>query len=238
MADESRHGGTAPERFEPEAFAGLPSGYALRPLPVGRHGLTRSQVFLNQRMRLVGAMLEVLPRYGYPGVTITHLAQEARVSRAAFYEQFQDKEECFLATYDLAAAWLCERVERATESDTTWSRRVRAGIEVTLVLFAANPSLAHLFAIDVYQAGLAARDRQSSCLGRFAKGLRGGRDKQPALPEELEEMLLGGVLATIARYVESGRVDGLSGAVDELSQYMLIPYIGIDEASRLSREVA
>lgn len=231
----SSTGGSWGERFEPEALGGLPAGFALRPLPPGRHGLTRSQVVRNQRMRLIGAMLDVLPQRGYANTTIGHLAQSAGVSRAAFYEQFESKEKCFLATYDLATQWLCERVERATGVAGEWPLRVRAGVLATMTLLAGNPALAHLFAIDALQAGPIARQRQQAFLGRFAEALRAGRADRPSLPLELEEMLLGGALMTVARYVESGRVEQLADAMPELVQYLLIPYLEPEEIRRIAK---
>jgi AcrR family transcriptional regulator len=239
MPDEPHgRGGFEAERFEPESLAGLPAGYALRPLPVGRHGLTRAQVVRNQRMRMIGAMLAVLPQHGYPAITIGHLASAAGVSRAAFYAQFESKEECFLATYDMARGWLCERVEQAAASSAEWPERVRGGVGTTLQLLAANPALARLFAIDAAQAGEAARERQRAFLARYGDALRGGRRDDLALPHELEEMLLGGVLTTVARYVESGRTKRLPEAVDEVVQYLLIPYLGVTASRRVVDEAA
>jgi len=220
------------EKFEPEALAGLPSGYTQRRLPVGRHGLTRSQVIRNQRMRLVGAMLRVLPRHGYSDATITRVVKEAGVSRKAFYEQFENKEECFLETYELAGSWFCERVERAAGGEGEWPVRVRAGLTEALGLLMANPALSHLFSLDVSQAGRAARACQEACLGRLATMLRAGREQSEALPEELEAMLLGGALTTVARYVDTGRAKRLPDATGQLLQYLLIPYLGAAEAAR------
>jgi AcrR family transcriptional regulator len=233
MPAKPQGGGCEAERFEPEVLAGLPAGYALRPLPPGRHGLTRAQVVRNQRMRVIGAMLRVLPRHGYAGTTIGHLARAAGVSRAAFYTQFDSKEQCFLATYDLARDWFCDRVEAAASEDAEWPERVRAGVRAALRLLAANPSLARLFAIDAAQAGEAARERQRTFLACFREALRSGRRDSLPLPDELEEMLLGGALATIARYVESDRAEHLAEATDELLQYLLIPYLGVVETLRV-----
>jgi len=224
-----------PERFEPRALAGQPSQRSAERLPPGRHKLPRSFVADNQRMRIVAAMLQVLPLHGYPRTTIGHVTQEAGVSRAAFYEQFEDKEDCFLETYDLAGQWLCERVERAVDTGGEWSTRVRAGISEALRLLADNPPLARLFAVEVLQAGSAARERQQACLARFAATLHAGRPDGEQLPAELEEMLLGGVITTIGRYVDAGRTEQLPEATAELVEYLLIPYLGLGETKRIAR---
>ncbi|MDX6602557.1 MAG: hypothetical protein QOF13_1759 [Solirubrobacterales bacterium] len=224
-----------PPRFDPAGLAELPAELALGQLPPGRHGLPRSFVARNQRLRIVAAMLRILPRHGYADTTISHITEEAGVSRAAFYGQFRSKEECFLETYDLASRWLCNCLERAAASSEEWSDRVRVGVAEMLRLLAANPALARLIAIDVLQAGRAARERQQAGLTRFAEALRAGRPGGLELPVELEEMLLGGALATVARYVDSGRVEQLPDATGELLQYLLIPYLGPEEIQRIVR---
>jgi len=225
-----------PERFEPDALtADLGPGPALSRLPAGRHRLSRSFVTRNQRMRILAAMLRVLPRHGYPATTIGHVTKEAGVSRAAFYAQFESKEECFLAAYDLAGEWLCEQVEQAVDADEEWPARVRSGVSAVLRSLAANPALAQLFAVEVLQAGSAARERQQACLARFAVALRAGRPDGERLPPELEEMLLGGVITTIGRYVDAGRTEQLPEATAELVEYLLIPYLGPGETRRIAR---
>jgi len=232
MASGEPRGGE-PERFEPDALAGLPAELALARLPAGRHGLPRSFVAGNQRLRIVAGMLRVLPPHGYPATTIGHITQEAGVSRAAFYQQFSGKEDCFLATYDLAGRWFCERVERAVGAEEDWPTRVRTGVAEGLRLLAANPMVAHLFAVEAPQAGRAARERQQHTLDRFAEALRAGHPGRPGLPEDLANLLLGGIVALIARYVDTGRAERLPEATAALVEYLLIPYIGGEETSAL-----
>jgi AcrR family transcriptional regulator len=231
-------GGAEPDRLEPDALVDLPAELALAQLPPGRHGLPRSFVDRNQRLRIVAAMLRVLPLHGYSSTTIGHLTQEAGLSRAAFYKQFASKEECFLATYDLAGEWLCERVELAVDAGDDWPVRVRAGVSEALHLLATNPALARLVAVESLAAGPAARERQRACLARFAEALRAGRPRRKKLPVELEEMLLGGVVATIGRYVDMGRAEQLPEATAELVQYLLIPYLEPEETRRIAEEAA
>jgi AcrR family transcriptional regulator len=231
-------GDAEPERFEIGALAGQATGLPLSRLPVGRHGLPRALVARNQRLRVIAAMLRLLPRRGYPGTTIGHVTREAGVSRAAFYEQFESKEKCFLATYDLAAEWLCERVEGAVAAHEEWPARVRVGVSEALGLLAANPELAHLIAVEALQAGAAARRRRQACVGRLAKALRAGRPSSAELPDDLEELLLGGALAHIARYVDAGRAERLPEATRELLQYLLIPYLDPGETRRIADQAA
>jgi AcrR family transcriptional regulator len=222
--------GEAAERFEPDALSGLPPALTMARLPAGRHGLPRAFVAHNQRLRLVAGMLRVLPQHGYPATTIGHITREASVSRAAFYQQFAGKQELFLATYDVASRWFCESVERAVAGEAAWPGRIRTGAAEALRLLAANPLVAHLMAVEALQAGPAARERQQAMLERFAAVLRADHPGRKELPDDLADLLLGGVVALIARYIDSDRAERLPEATAVLVEYLLIPYIGAEEA--------
>jgi len=214
-----------PRRFDPAGLGELPAELALGQLPAGKHGLPRSFVVRNQRLRLIAALLRILPQHGYAETTIGHITREAGVSRAAFYAQFSSKENCFLETYDLASGWLCDCVEDVVASQR-WPQRVRVGVGEALRLLAANPPLAHLIAIEAAQAGPAARRRQQASLARLAKILRTGRSERPELPPDLEELLLGGALSVVARRVETDRAEQLPEIETALVECLLIPYLG------------
>lgn len=223
-----------PERFEPGELPELPAELALSHLPAGRHGLPRSFVARNQRLRIVAAMLRALPEHGYAGLTIGHLTGEAGVSRASFYSQFESKEVCFLATYDIAAEWLCERVEGAAAAEKQWPASVRAGVVEAMRLLATNPEVARLIAVEALQAGAAARRRRQVCVDRLAGALRAGQPHDPELPPDLEELLVGGVMAYVARYVDAGKVDRLADSTAQLVRYVLIPYLDPAESRRIA----
>lgn len=195
-------------------------------LPAGRHGLSRSFVAENQRLRLLAAMLRLLPEHGYPALTIGQVTAEAGVSRAAFYAQFSGKEESFLATYDVASRWLCEGVEAAVAGAEGWRNRVEGGAVALLRMLAANPRIAHLLAIESYRAGEAARGRQEELLDRFAVALREGNPRQAEVPDEVADLLVGGVVTLVARYVVGGRAKQLPGATSTLAEYLVKPYLG------------
>jgi AcrR family transcriptional regulator len=205
-----------PERFQPGEPPELPAELALSQLPAGRHGLPRSFVARNQRLRIVAAMLRSLPQHGYAELTIGDLTREAGVSRATFYGQFETKEECFLATYDIAARWICERVERVVAAIPEWPESARAGVAESMRLLGANPDVAHLIAVEVLQAGPAARHRRQACIERLAEILRAGRPPDADLPGELEELLIGGTLSLVGRYVDTGRIQELPNATTDL----------------------
>lgn len=222
-----------PPRFDPAGFAELPDKLALGQLPPGRHGLPRSFVVRNQRLRIVAGLLRVLPRHGYAETTVGQIISEARVSRTAFYGQFAGKEECFLEAYELGGGWLCDGVEAAV-GEEPWPARVRIGVGEALRMLAANPALAQLIAIEALQAGAAARRLQQASLARLAEILRLGRPERPELPADLESLLLGGALSIVSRHVEQSRIEQLPEIEAALVECLLLPYLGPGESKRIA----
>jgi hypothetical protein len=91
--------------------------------------------------------------------------------------------------------------------------------------------------IETPGACRAARRRHQEFLARFAETLRAGRSGE-GLPADLEELLLGGAVSLIARYVETGRAERLPEVTAELVQYLLVPYLGRRETRRVAGEAA
>ena len=82
-------------------------------LPHGPHRLARNEVILHQRARLHGAMVEAVARSGYEATSVKQVIGLAGVSRRSFYEQFANKEECFLATFDVIVRRDLQQIRRA-----------------------------------------------------------------------------------------------------------------------------
>src|SRR5262249_28796564 len=79
-------------------------------LPAGRHKLPREFVVRSQRDRLLDAMAQACAAEGYGRATVAAVIARAGVSRKTFYEQFSDREDCFLAAYDAIVSQFIERV--------------------------------------------------------------------------------------------------------------------------------
>jgi AcrR family transcriptional regulator len=72
-------------------------------LPHGPHQLPPEEVARHQRARIHGAMIEAVARSGYQGTSVKQVIGLAGVSRRSFYEIFANRQDCFLATFDLLA---------------------------------------------------------------------------------------------------------------------------------------
>src|SRR5918995_7393152 len=98
-----------------------------RKLPPGRHGLPRQFVLHNQRGRLVEAALQVFGTQSFGEARVADVLERAAISRKTFYEQFADKEACFMAAYDAASVRVRDAVLVASRDQGGQDAAVRAG---------------------------------------------------------------------------------------------------------------
>lgn len=131
-------------------------------LPSGRQAratLTRADVVAHQRRRLLLAMVDEVAERGYPAVTVAHVIAGAGVSRATFYEQFDDKESCFLAAFDAAIGILLTGADRQPG--------IAELLRTYLDRLAANPGYAKVFLVDIHAVGTAGMLRRTASQQRF-----------------------------------------------------------------------
>jgi AcrR family transcriptional regulator len=219
----------------------VPSEEELGPLPSGRHGFTREQVAAHQRERIVAGLAEAVAERGYNAVTITQIAKSARVSKRAFYEQFESKEECFLAAFEIVVFHLRELIEDEIEPIPDWPHRVVDGLRALLDFLAADPALARLCLVDSITAGPAVAERFREQIDVFVPLLKPGRaerDNPRPLPDSTEETLIGALISTLSRSVAFGNVSSVSELLPDFVEFVLMPYLGPAEARRLAEEAS
>ena len=123
-------------------------------LPRGPHHLGPVEVARHQRVRMHGAMVEAVAANGYAGTSVKQVIGLAGVSRRAFYEQFANKQECFLATFDLIAARGVKRINEAyRSSDGDLEQRIRAAVEGFIDEIESNVKGAGLAIVQAQTAG-------------------------------------------------------------------------------------
>jgi AcrR family transcriptional regulator len=126
-------------------------------LPRGPHALTREQVAASQRTRLMSSMAELVAQKGYASATITEVARRAGVSPNVFYAHFADKEECYLAAYQVFAETLLTRLAAEVEPEADWHTFISSTLDAYLGTLEAEPRLARGFLLEMNGAGPRAR---------------------------------------------------------------------------------
>jgi AcrR family transcriptional regulator len=209
----------------------------LGPLPAGRHGFTREQVAHNQRERLIAGLATAVAEHGYNAVTITHITKAAAVSRRVFYENFEGKEECFLAAFDVVVAHIRELVAEAVESAPDWPHQALAAAREVLAFLATEPDLARLCLVESQSAGPAVAARFHEAVRELVPPLERGRGERSAerpLPPNTEDSTIGALVSLAGRKVAAGEAAELEDLLPDFTQFILSPYLGPDEAERLA----
>jgi AcrR family transcriptional regulator len=221
----------APRKQGGEQTGGLPR------LPPGRHGLPREFVVENQRQRIAAGVISVVVDRGYLAATVTQIVSAAGVSRRTFYNYYSDKQDVFFDVYGQVSEFLLGAMKEAGErTKGGWAARVRAQLGALLEAVATNPDLARFsFAVPPAAGGeVAAKYRDF--LAQLVETLAEGRPKRVRTPPPAAEYgMAGGLAALILQGVQGGQMSDHSVLLREVTELVLTPYLGRDQAARAGR---
>jgi AcrR family transcriptional regulator len=202
-------------------------------LPRGRSRLPAPAVQASQRDRLLRAVIAEAAEVGYSAVTVAGIVRRAKVSRAAFYPHFADKEDCFLAATHEGGQLLADRVLSATRTqppDAPDEEVLRAACRAFLEFLADEPAFARVFHIDMPAAGPRAVERLDAAGGRFAemtarwhRRARARHPDWPAVPGEAYLALAGAT----AELVRSGVRAAQTHALPKLEDTMVALHLAV-----------
>jgi AcrR family transcriptional regulator len=194
--------------------------------------LPREFVAVRKRRRIMDAMAELTSEQGYEATKIADIVRRAGVARKTLYDNFDGKEEVFLAAFDSTVAEAAERIEQACAgTDEEWERRFEAGLRALLAYIAENPALARLCLVEAYSATPAASQRYDETLGRCVELLRQNGPDAHARPETTEETLAGGVAWILNQKIRHGETEQVPALLPELLDFVLSPYHGVADTS-------
>lgn len=212
-------------------FRGDPerSESAMRPiyerLPRGPHRMGRGEVAENQRQRMHGAMIEAVAAHGYGGTSVKQVITLAGVSRRAFYEQFSNKQECFLTTLELLTSRADELVSAAyRDTDGGLEERLRAALTTFAELLAANPKSARMALWDASAAGPSGWTTLTKALLGFERALAHSFARTPdatALPAPVVRGIVGGLHMMVLTRLHQGRAEELAGLAEQMLHWTL-----------------
>ncbi len=193
-----------------------------------------------QRARMIAALVEVAREHGASGVTVANVVARSGVSRRTFYELFVDREDCFLAGFDLAVQDAARRVLPAYGVRGTWRERVRAGLGALLEYLDDEPGMGALGVVDALAAGPLALERRTQVVQVLIDAVHeGGREAQGATkPTRLTaEGVVGAVLAVLHARLSAGdtRANGappMATLLGPLMGMIVLPYLGKAAAAR------
>jgi len=156
---------------------------------------------------------------GYPAVTVADIVRPARVSRAAFYAHFADKEDCFLTATAEGRDLLIAQVVSATRALPAGAcdeEVLRVACRAYLAFLAGEPAFARVFYIHMPTAGSRAVDRLDAGTSLFAEltqkwhqRARENHPEWPSVPAEAYPALAGATVELVRSLVRAGWTDTL-----------------------------
>jgi AcrR family transcriptional regulator len=185
--------------------------------------MARDEVARNQRTRLYGGMIESVSQRGYHATTVAHVIALAGVSRRAFYELFPNKEQCFLATYDIVVARSRKLVLDAWTAERGWANRLHAGCKALLDDVAQQPKGPRLVLVDSLGVGPATRERMHLAGLTFERLVAGAFQAAPdgvGFPGLTARGIVGGVRHTVFTRMLEHREKELFALTDEVLDWM------------------
>jgi AcrR family transcriptional regulator len=207
-------------------------------LPRGPHRLSREQVESHQRERILSAVIAMVGTKGYGSTTIGDISGSARVSRDTFYEQFANKEECFLAAYDAITRELLAEIVAVGTSQASYVDAVRDGIRAYLRFWSERPDAARACTLEIMAAGEKALAQRERTLGRFARLFRIIAERAaaeqpglPTVPDIVPRACILAVLELVTDYVRHGRTSSLSEIENECIYLWLLGIAGHEVAA-------
>lgn len=189
-------------------------------------------VAATQRDRLFDGLAQTVARKGYAAARVSDICHAAGVTRPAFYALFEGKEDAFIATYRYGIDVVLSAMERVYQDAEDWQAGIRAALAALLNILATAPEFATMAIVEIDTAGPAARRERDLMLRRFGPFFADA-PQRPGLPapHELTACIVGGIHATLYRYVAQRRVAELPGLLPLLTYFALAPFTGADEAT-------
>lgn len=200
-----------------------------RPAPVRptRPELPREFIASHKRRRIMDAIAELTAEQGYDATKIGDIVGRAGVARKTLYDNFEGKEEVFLAAFDAAVDEAMQRIEEdCAKVEGGWEERVQAGLAAFLRYVAENPALARMCMIEALSATPAASERYDAAMERFVELTRRNVPHDDQLPETIEETLVGGVAWIVYQQIRRDETEKAEDLLPELTEFMLAPFLG------------
>lgn len=193
----------------------------------------------SERERAVWAMARLCAERGYEETSVEDVLELAEMDRQSFELHFDGKEACGIAAVNAIMGETMTVVAASYSPDRSEAESGVAGIEAILELMEASPDFAYVGYITSRQmAGTDARKVRDSGVGFLCTMLDRLRFYAPekAAPSTAAVGAFGGAEALLRREVAAGRTENLKRLLPSLVYSATVPFLGQEEALRLSRQ--
>lgn len=190
-------------------------------------------------LRLVEGMMAAVVEKRYADITIADIVRHARVSKRTFYEHFNDKEACFLATYQAVSHDLLNRIARAAASQRAGEAQLEAATHAYFSRLSEHPEITRTFLSEIHAAGPQAVAMRRKIHGRFAdllvKLAHVARQSDPQirpLSREMSIALVGGINELVLLHLDEAEPKSLTQLSKTTTELVSLVLMGSNEPTR------
>jgi AcrR family transcriptional regulator len=192
-----------------------------------RPALSREFIAVHKQRRIMDALAELVSEQGYEATKISDIVKRAGVARKTLYDNFEGKEEVFLAAFDSARDEVLGRVEEGGAGDGgEWQQRIEGGLAAFLGYVAEQPTLARMCMIEALSATPATTKRYEDAMETFVELTQQTLPKDSRLPDTITETLVGGVAWIVYQQIRRGEAERAEDLLPELTEFITAPYVG------------
>jgi AcrR family transcriptional regulator len=187
-----------------------------------------------KRDKILTGMLEVAGAEGYEASSVRMVLDRTGLYRQAFYDNFPDKEACYLAAFDAGVAQVEALVAAAAASEESWRGKLRAGLGALLDFLDSEPDVGRALVVEVHAAGPEALARRADAMkkiGNFIDLARQESGSEESPPRIAPEGIVAGIHAVVHGRLSTGASGGFRQLLPEFMYFAVLPYFGAVAAS-------
>ncbi|HEY2569824.1 MAG TPA: helix-turn-helix domain-containing protein [Solirubrobacteraceae bacterium] len=166
-------------------------------------------------------------------VGVSRVLADAKIPRAVFYQLFVDRDDCVAVVIGEAIETARAQAAQAMDEQTSWARRVRAGLGALLGLFDEERELARLCVIHSRHEASATATLRASALQALVSVIAQGAGENGVGPEPVTaEATVAGVLGVIEANLQARHAVPLVELLGPLMSFIVRPYEGAAAARK------
>lgn len=214
--------------------AGAAGTGAIRKVEALPHAPKLELVNSSKREKILAGMLEEVGSKGYDATSVRTVLDRTGLYRQAFYDNFADKDACYLAAFGAGLARVEALAIAAAASEEAWRSKLRAGLGAVLDFLDSEPDVGRALIVEVHAVGpeaLARRAEAMKKIGDFIDLARLETEGAESPPRIAPEGIVAGIHAVVHARLSTGATEGFRQLLPEFMYFAVLPYFGASAAS-------
>lgn len=186
-----------------------------------------------KRQRILEGMLEAVGNAGYDSASVRMVLDQTGLYRQAFYDEFADKDACYMEALAYGVAKFESIVAVAAERESGWRSKLRAGLGAALDELEADPAIGRALIVEVHAAGpkaLKIRADAMKGITDFIDSARHASTGTETPPPIAAEGIVAGMHAVVHAKLATGDDGGFRELLPDFMYFAVLPYFGAEVA--------